>query len=91
MRIARIARHGALYDASVSAQTSEEVGETIVNPTDFEEVVDVNVDKLTGANPYAHIPRFGDFSRKFPKAANRVNFFPRPSLLGQRNNTGLLV
>ena len=43
MRIARIARPGALCDASASAQTFGTIGESIVNPMDFEEVADVDI------------------------------------------------
>ena len=46
MRIARIARPGALREASVSAQTFETVDEVVVNPIDFEEAGNVNGAKL---------------------------------------------
>lgn len=36
MRIAKIARPGALYGAAVSAQTFETIDDTIVNPIDCE-------------------------------------------------------
>ena len=65
MRIARIARQVALYDASAPAQTCETVGETIKNPIDFDEVDTVNVAKLVGADSYPNMPGFEDFNRKF--------------------------
>ena len=60
MRIARFSRPVALYDASVSAQTSEAIGESIFNMIDFEEVADVNVVKVIGANSYPDIPGLCD-------------------------------
>ena len=35
LRIARIARHGALYEASISGKTSEAAGHVVLNPSDF--------------------------------------------------------
>ena len=49
MRIARIARHGALYDDSVSARTFETIGASIINPIDFAEIADVHLAKAAGA------------------------------------------
>ena len=62
-----------MRDSSVSAQTFETFGETVVNPIDFEEVADVNVAKSIEADPYSHMPCFGDFNRKSPEDANLVN------------------
>ena len=73
MRIARIPRPGALYYAAVAAQTFEAIEETVINPTDREEVVDVDVAKAPGAKSYSQMPGFWDFDRKFLKSANRVN------------------
>ena len=56
MRISRIAIPGALYDASVSAQTSVVVGESIINPIDPEELADVNFAKVLGDPSHSHIP-----------------------------------
>ena len=42
MRIARIARPDAMYDASVAAQTFETIGEAIIYPNGFAVIVDVN-------------------------------------------------
>ena len=77
MRIARIARPGALYDASVSSQTFETIGEMAINPIDFDEAADVNVAKLIGSNYYSNITGFWDINRKSPNNANRVNFLKR--------------
>ena len=43
MWIARIARPGALYGASVASRTYGDVDRSLENPIDFEEVVDANV------------------------------------------------
>ena len=72
-RNSRIARTGALYGASVSGRTFETIGETTINPIDLEEVVDVNVSKVLGANSYPRVPRFEGTGRNFPKSANLVN------------------
>ena len=75
MRISRIARPGALYDASVSAQTfgCAAIAESVVNPIDSEDGGDENVAKVIEANSYSHMPGFEDPDRKFPKEANPVN------------------
>ena len=46
-RTARIARHDAMYYASESSQTFEEINVSIVSPVDFEEIDDVNLAKDT--------------------------------------------
>ena len=74
MWVARIERPGALYDASFPSQTSETAGETIINPIDFEEVADVDVSKLIGADSYAHMPGFGGINRKPPKGLESCKF-----------------
>ena len=66
-RIARIARPGALYDASVSVPICDTIGESIINPIDFEEAPDVTVSKAIGANSYSHMPGSEDFNRNFQK------------------------
>ena len=60
---ARIAIPGALYDASVSAQTCETIDVEVINPIDFEEVGAVNVTKALEARPYSHMPGFEDTDR----------------------------
>ena len=82
--IARVARPGALCDASVSAQTSEATGETIVNPIDVEESDDANVAKLIDASSYSHMPRFVDFNRKSPNDANSVNLLKKIKMSTKR-------
>ena len=62
-RLARIARPGALYDASVSAHTSAATDETIVGPIDFDEVADVNIARAIVAESYSHMPGFNDINR----------------------------
>ena len=56
MRIGRIARPGALYDASASSRDFGTIDETPINPNDFEEVIDVYVANVIGANSYSHMP-----------------------------------
>ena len=48
MRISRIARPGSWYYAPVSEQIFETPDGEIINPIDFEEMVDVNSTKSTG-------------------------------------------
>ena len=55
MRIARIARPYSLYDASVSAQTSEADDQVILNPIDFDEIFDVNLTNEAGNFIHVHI------------------------------------
>ena len=43
MRGARIAMPGDLYGSSVSAQTFDTIGGSIVNPSDVDEISDANV------------------------------------------------
>ena len=45
IRTARIDRHDALYGASIAAQTFDAVGQAILNNSDFDEVIDVNIEK----------------------------------------------
>ena len=59
MRIARIARPGALYGESAPSQSSEPIDETIINPRDFEEIRDVNISKVLETDSYSHMPRYG--------------------------------
>ena len=73
MRIARIARPVALYDASFSAQTFENIDESIIYPIDFAEVVEVNLIESIGGISHSHIPGYDEFSRKFPKSANMAD------------------
>ena len=73
MRIARIARPDALYDASVSAQTCDTIDETIIYPIDIDEIDDLDLAKDLGANSHPRIPGFGGFSRNSPKSANMVD------------------
>ena len=61
MRIARIARTEALYDASVAARTFEAAEETILNPIDFEEIVDLDLAISAGDIQHSHIRGFGEF------------------------------
>ena len=62
MRIARIARPGAMCDASVSAKTSETINAAIINLFDFEEIATVNLTKETGDIERHHIQCFDEFT-----------------------------
>ena len=73
MRIARIARPGALRDASISAKTPEAIDEAIINPIAPDEIADANLAEVLETSPHLHIPGFGEFSRKSPMGVNRVN------------------
>ena len=73
MRISRIARPGALRAASASARTFATIGESIINPIDFDEVPDVNTARVIGLESYSHMPGLWDFDRNFKKEAGRVN------------------
>ena len=76
MRIARIARPGALYGALASAQTFETIEETTIHPIDFESISDVNMARATSAWNYPHMPGFEEYGRKFKNGqrdASRVN------------------
>ena len=73
MQIARIARPGALYGASVSARTFEEAGHAVLNMGGFKEIVDVNSTKATDNIQHPHINRLSEFLAKMSKYANVVN------------------
>ena len=73
MRISRSARRGALYDASVSEEASGAIYEAIVKPFDFEEVPDVDVDEVLGANSYSRMPRFDGRDKNSTNDANLAN------------------
>ena len=64
---------GALYDASVPAQTFETIEETITIPIELEEIVDADAAKVLETNPQPNIPLFEEFSRNIAKSVNRVN------------------
>ena len=71
MRFDRIARPVALYGAPVSARTSATIAEAIVNPIDFEEVPDGDMDKVLGAESYSHMHGFGGPDRHFRRGESR--------------------
>ena len=73
MRSARIERPESLYDSSSSAKTFETIGESIINPIDFEEVADVNLTKELEAHSYSRLPDFVGFSRNSPNSSNRAD------------------
>ena len=79
MRIARIARPGSLYGASASAQTFEAIQESVVSPSNFNEIADVNLARAANARNYPHIPGFEEYGRKSEKGEERriVRFFLR--------------
>ena len=74
MLIARIAMPDALYGASVSAKTFESINESITNPIDFNDVVDVYLTKAIGGISHSHIPCFDAYSRNFSKSVKRSHF-----------------
>ena len=67
MWIATIARPGALYGASASSQTFETIGGSIVNPSDSEEIVDVDFAMADDAENYSRMHGLGGVGRKFKK------------------------
>ena len=76
MRISRIARPDALYGASESAHTFDAIYESIVNPRDFCDVADVNLERAAIAVNYSHMPGFevyGRESKNGRREANRLN------------------
>ena len=73
IRIARIAMPDASYDASVPAQTSEAVGDTILNPIDFVEIADLNLAKSSGNTKRNHAEFFNAFTGTYSMDANVVN------------------
>ena len=74
MRIPRIARRDALYDASLYAQTSETNGEAIIDQIDFTDVVGVNSTKAIAYIAHVNIQGFGEFKFGFSENANLPNF-----------------
>ena len=57
MRISRIARHCALYGASIAAKTFDALYQVVLNPIDFDEVIDVHIENAAGyiKSPYRRI------------------------------------
>ena len=67
MRISRIGRHGAFYDAPIPAQTVEGDGRVIFNPIDFDNVVVVNIEKAIGDLKSPKMKDTSNFYRKDQK------------------------
>ena len=63
MWVARIARPGAVYDASEDAQTFDAIGEFRENESDFEEKVAGVIGKALAAPGYPSIPGYREFQR----------------------------
>ena len=61
MRIGGIEMPDSLYDASISAQTFEGVGQVIINQIDFEEIVEVDMTRATGVIKFPRIKWYGEF------------------------------
>ena len=59
MRIGRIARSDALYDASIPAQIPVEIEQVIINPIDFDEIVEADITKATEIIKFALIEGYG--------------------------------
>ena len=57
----------ALCDASTSAQTCEEVGQAVLNPSYFEEVIDVHIANAVRDIKLAHVQRYDAFWRRNQK------------------------
>ena len=72
MRIARIGRPDALYDASIPAQTFEEQEHAILNQIEFDEIVGVNLSNAADHLKFPHVERYGNFLAKISKDVNRV-------------------
>ena len=77
MWISTISRPGALYGASASAQTFETIEESTINPSGFEEIIDVTLARAIGEENYSHMPGFEEFGRKSKKDANRANLMKK--------------
>ena len=77
IRTSRIARRGALYDASSSALKCGEIEQVITNPIGFEEIVDVGIAKAAGDSKFAHVEGYGEFLAKKSEDANRVNLLKK--------------
>ena len=89
MRISRIVSHDALYYASVSAQTFEAIGETIIiSPIDFGEIVNVNLTKSTGDIKHNHIQGIDEFMLKFAINVYRSDFLQEIKRSANRNAFG---
>ena len=73
MRVARIARTGSLYDASVVAQTFGDVDRSLENPIDFEGAIDANFTNATGHIKSGHIPVSAEFLENMTKDVDGVN------------------
>ena len=74
MRIARITRLGALYGASISAGTFDEVGQVVLKPIDFREVIDVHITNAVGGIQFAHMEDMIHFWRRNQKMRTYVIF-----------------
>ena len=88
MPSARIDRHYALYDASISARTIDAVDQAIGNPSDFGEVCYVRISKATDDIKFPHIEGYTEFLAKGPKDANRGNF---PEKITRSENLKLIL
>ena len=73
MRIARITRPDALRDASVSDETSITTDGWVINPIDFEEIVDVNSTKSNGDTKHNHIQGVDEVALGYSGNVNRLN------------------
>ena len=73
MRVARSARPDSAYGVSAPAQTFGEIEESIVNPSDFGEIADVNLTMSANTGNYPHMHSFEEYGRKFEKGRKEVN------------------
>ena len=84
IRIARIARPDALYGASVSAQAFGSVGESVINPNDFDAISVVNLTKDIRNITHNRIPCFDEFMMKFTNSVNRAYLINQIKRSGNR-------
>ena len=73
MRISRIARPGALYEASVASRNFEDVSRALSNPSVSEEVGGADVTNFEENLKRGRIPGFSGFLEKKSGDAKRVN------------------
>ena len=60
------------------------LGMVIINPTDFEEIVNVNLAKETGTFKFAHMQGYGKFLAAKSKDAKTVNLHKRQKRMAIR-------
>ena len=74
MRIPRIAKSRALYDASMSDRAFEALERAVLNPRDFEEAHGVSITKAVPNIKFARAEEYGAFLAQKSEEENRVNW-----------------